>query len=284
MSRVEFFPPELAIFSTPPNVSSIDKVQWVEYRPISQLTQNAPIEFIIPAAGQQYIDLKKTLLNLKIRLVESSGKEIEDVKMVAPVNLIMHSLFSQVDVLLQQQLVSNSSTQMYAYKAYIEILLDNGMDPKNSQLQSEGYFVDDAGSMEDLDVIDGNNEGLQHRFSLCVKSRICDFEGLLKVDIAQQDRLILNGVEIQFKLWQNNDGFRLLSKEVDNDYKIEIVDASLKVCKVTPPPTLMIAHAQTLTKSDALYPYFRTQIKSFNITAGNYSFHLEDLYQGAIPN
>ena len=216
MSQVETFPSELALFSPPPIESAIEKKQWVEYRPLSQLAQSAPIEFLIPAAGAQYVDLRRSLLHIKFRIVKKSGDELELTDMVAPVNFIMHSLFSQIDVFLQQQLVSNSSNQLYAYKAYIETILDNGSAPQNTQLQAQGYFKDVAGSMDDVEIVSGNNVGLKHRFALCVSSKVCDVEGPLMVDIAQQDRLILNGVEIQLKLWQNKEAFGLMSKS-END-------------------------------------------------------------------
>ena len=108
--------------------------------------------------------------------------------------------------------------------------------------------------------------------------------GPLMVDICQQNRLILNGVEIQIKMWPSKDAFRLISTEADPSYKMEIVDACLKVCKVTPTPTLLLAHTAALKESSALYPYQKTQIKTFNIVSGQHSFRLDDLFQGDIPS
>ena len=123
--------------------------------------------------------------------------------------------------------------------------------------------------MDGVSITDVGNSGFKHRYALTVKSNIMDLEGPLMVDIAQQNRWILNGVEIQIKLWQSNDAFRLLTANDKANYKLEIIDTCLKVCKITPSPIIMLSHAQALSKTSAKYPYFRTQIKSFNINAGN---------------
>ena len=102
-------------------------------------------------------------------------------------------------------------------------------------------------------------------------------------DICQQNRLILNGVEIRIRLWPAKDQFRILSKVDDADFKMVLEEATLKVCKVTPTPSLLLAHAAALKESNALYPYQKTQIKTFNIAAGQYSFNTGDLFQGNVP-
>jgi len=53
---------ELDIFSLPPTQTSIEKSDWIEYKPIASLTDDAPIEFAIPGFGEEYLDLSHTLL------------------------------------------------------------------------------------------------------------------------------------------------------------------------------------------------------------------------------
>ena len=50
-----------------------------------------------------------------------------------PVNLWMHSLFSDVSVSLSENMVS-PPTSLYSYRAYIEILLSNSLAANESQL------------------------------------------------------------------------------------------------------------------------------------------------------
>ena len=284
------YPEEVSLFERPCSNVAYQKVQYVEYRPTSQPSAGGPIEFVIPAMATQYINLKKTYLHVKVKIVKGDGTLPARNALVAPANLVLHSMFSQVDVQLQQQLVSSSGSQVYGYKSYIETVLEYGKEAKENQLASQGYYKDEGRLMEEMNITAYAeagillNPGFGERYAWFMgDSRAMDFEGPLMADICQQNRLILNGVEIRIRLWPAKDQFRLLSKVNDADFKMVLEEATLKVCKVTPTPSLLLAHAAALKESNALYPYQKTQIKTFNIASGQYSFHTGDLFQGNIP-
>ena len=283
------FPDEVNLFEKPCNNIAYQKIQYVDYRPTSLLSNGGSLNFTIPPTGSQYINLKKTYLHLKVKLVNADGSAVQGFKQLAPINLTLHSMFNQVDVQLQQQLVSSTGGQTYGYKAYIETLLDYGHEAKNTQLQAQGFYKDRAVAMDAIaiDSDHGNiepDDGMSMRLFRFMRGRTAELIGPLMTDICQQDRLILNGVEIQIKLWPSKDAFRLMSTEENPAYKMEITEATLKVCKVTPTPTLLLAHSEGLKVSNALYPYQKTQIKTFNIPSGQYSFLLDDFYQGQVPS
>lgn len=59
-------PMELSIFASPPHQVAIDKVNYTEERPISNLLNDStPIEIVVSGAGNDYIDLRKSLSNCK---------------------------------------------------------------------------------------------------------------------------------------------------------------------------------------------------------------------------
>lgn len=64
-SSVEACPPELALIEEPPRDAAFQKVQFVEYRPTSQLN-SGPLQFIISPTANQYIDLKHSRLHVKV--------------------------------------------------------------------------------------------------------------------------------------------------------------------------------------------------------------------------
>ena len=74
---------------------------------------------------------------------------------MAPVNVFLHSLFSQVDMTLNGTVVT-AANNMYPYRSYIETLLSYGSDAKRSQLTSELFYKDDAGRFDTLEM-DGAN-------------------------------------------------------------------------------------------------------------------------------
>lgn len=275
-------PDELNLFLTPPTESVYDRVQWIEHRPVSQFNDGDPIEFIIPGSGTQYINLKQTLIHLKVKILKADGTSIGN-DLAGLINLPLHTLWTQVDVCLQQKLVSPSTTN-YCYKAFVETLLSYDKNAKDTQLQAAGFFKDYAPAMEATHPITGGNTGLSARYGLTKEGRTADFIGPLHADICQQQRLLLNGVEVQIKLWPVKPQFGLMSGSDNVDYKVVIVDAILKVCKVTVNPSVTLAHSRVLETTTAKYPFERTEIKTYTISAGNFSFKAENLFQGAIPS
>ena len=69
--------------------------------------------------------------------------------MVAPVNNLLHSLFSRVDVMLSEKTVS-SSDYHYAYRAYVETLLNFGTNTKQGELTMSFWHKDTSGHFNDL--------------------------------------------------------------------------------------------------------------------------------------
>ena len=89
--------------------TSISKGQWIEYHPISNITDSGPIEFYVSGTGDEYLDLARTQLFIKAKITKANGTAIDADAQVGPVNLFLHSLFSQVDVSLNERLISPST-------------------------------------------------------------------------------------------------------------------------------------------------------------------------------
>ena len=76
-----------------------------------------------------------------ITLKQQSTTAIDADTQVGPVNLFLHSLFSQVDVSLNKRLIS-PSTITYPYRVMIETLLNYGEEAKTSQLSMDMFYKD----------------------------------------------------------------------------------------------------------------------------------------------
>jgi len=110
-----------------------------------------PIEFSIENVTEKLIDIANSYVKLKIQIVKSDGTALADDNTVAPINYIFGSMFNQVDLSLGGTMVS-SSNNLYPHRAYLETLLNYGMDAKKSQLQMGFYIKDEAGSLDQVDV------------------------------------------------------------------------------------------------------------------------------------
>jgi len=152
---------ELDLFSLPPTQTSIESGKWVQYKPISSLTDDSPIEFVIPGNGEEYTDLSYSMLHIVAAIVKSDGTKLDEAasKTVGPINNWMHSLFSQVDLFLNNKLVT-AQNNTYAYRAYFENLLNYSDEAKNSHLTSVLWSSDSGSNMDDTEEA---NTGLKYR-------------------------------------------------------------------------------------------------------------------------
>ena len=140
------------LFTIPATQTSITKGQWIEYHPLSNITDSGPIEFKVSGSREEYLDLARTLLLLKANITKANGTALDRNKQMGPVNLFLHALFSEVDVSLNERLIS-PSTNTYPYRAMIETLLNYREDAKSSQLTMAMFYKDTPGKMDAMNPV-----------------------------------------------------------------------------------------------------------------------------------
>ncbi len=202
---------QVALFQRRATEMDVEGVEWVEYRPVSQMGVGSALEFHVPATSMQYLKLDQIRLQVKAKITKADGTTIVAANKVGLVNLSLQSLFSQVDVSLQQQPLYSVGIN-YAYKAIFDTLLNYGGESKRSQFSSQLYYHDTSGNMDDATIKEGTNAGFTKRCTFTEGGKTVDLEGPLYLDICQQDRMLLNGVSVNFKLWPTKDTFRLMCK------------------------------------------------------------------------
>lgn len=167
---------ELDLFTIPATQTSITKGQWIEYHPLSNITDSGPIEFNVSGTGEEYLDLARTQLFVKAKITKANGTALDPNTEVGPVNLFLHSLFSQVDVSLNERLIS-PSTNTYPYRAMIETLLNYGEEAKTSQLSMAMFYKDTPGKMDAVNPVAEDadaNTGLKARYEFTKQSNTVD--------------------------------------------------------------------------------------------------------------
>jgi hypothetical protein len=299
---------DLALFSVPPVNVAEDKVMWVEHLPSFGMNGKASVQFHIPGTGNQYTDLSKTDLYVKVMIVDKKGNLFrQDGENAAiPIDNVLHSLWSMVDIKLNGTLVSTSGTN-YMYKAFLENLLHYSYDARHYQMSMVG-FTGDGGDFDQTDI-DGLpiSYGLKSRAAWWKKintiydlqtegnpdndsdeewsdPNCVEFIGPLLADVCNQDRLILNGVDIDIKLWPNKDPFRLTTFPDGTEAYILLEEVKLNVCKVTVSSAAVLGIEDNLQHTPALYPLSRTDVRTFNIGKGSYGDVIEDMFQGEVPS
>lgn len=265
---------ELDIFATPPTQNSIESGTTFCYRPLSSLAGTSPIEFIVPSSGDEYVDLAHTTIHITAKIVVDEVLGAGVVASVGPVNNWLHSIFSQVDIFLNQKCITPPSNN-YNYRAYIENLLNYTDNAKKSHLTAGMWYKDDAGKMNAAD-----NGGFTKRKSWTDGGKIVELYGNLHCDIFNQDKFLLNGIEMCVKLIRAKNEFHLIG---EHKAHIEINDAELFVRKVKINPSILVAHARTLNLTAAKYPITRVEVKTITIGTDIQSKTIDNLFLGQMP-
>jgi hypothetical protein len=273
---------ELDLFWTPPVNSSVLNGIWSDYHPSTAISKTGPIEFKIDATPD-YLDLSKTVLYVQLS-VEKAGSIISNTDIVAPTNNLLHSLFSQVDVILNNDKIETSN-DTYPYKAYLTDLLNFGQDAKKSIMQSSLFVKDTPGFMDSLetDKTKGNEGFIERRNQLIKGKGTIDLCGKIHSDILNSNKYLLNGVEMKIKLTRSSNEFCLQMAE-DSIYTINIKEAILFIRKVSINSSIVAAQSLALEKSHAKYPIKRVEVSDINIPSGSVSATINSINQTIIPN
>ena len=278
---------EVDLFRVPPTQQSLERGRWIDYAPISsvQNPDNA-ITFLI-AGTDEYIDLSKTILTVTGNIMKKDGTSKLDgggQSNVAPVNNFLHSLFRQVDVYLNGKQVT-PAVGTYAYRSYIETLLNYDVSAKQSQFSSALYYKDTAGEMDSNGSLPSNetlnyrtaagsgsetdasvkyitpgkgNQGFAQRQKFITSGNQFVLSGPIFSDIFMTDRLLLNMMGLKVVLNRSTDSFSLL--EIGNSGnnviqpRVHLTDVVLKIRKVKVDQSVSDGVERMLKQTPALYP------------------------------
>ena len=133
--NTEIHTEEIALFSRPSVNVAEDRISWHEVRPsYMSNAEYSSINFSIMGNSSQYVKLSDSELYVKIRIEKEDGTPFatkDDNNQALPIaqresgtpeDFILHSMWSSVDIKLNNNLVSESGTN-YMYKALLEAML-----------------------------------------------------------------------------------------------------------------------------------------------------------------
>ena len=278
--------PELNLFTLPPTQTAVEGVYEVDTRPISQVTgnNNSPVEFTFGGEGPDYIDLARSKLKVKLKIVhnDATSTALAADEVGVPVNLALHSLWNQVDVSLGGRLMTQA-TGMYPYKSILQTLLNYGKEAKESQLLAQGFYQEVGKEMDTATT--AGNIAIAKKVLLFGASKTVDLEGPLLEDVFHMNRFLLNNVEVSLKLYPSRPEFYIMATGADDKkYKVVLEDVIFKVYMVRVSPGVILGHAKALETRNALYNYTRCETKSYSIPKGTHSFNLDNVFQLSRPS
>ena len=288
-------------FCIPPTQTAVEKTHNVDYQPLTAIRPNAPIEFYIPASTEEYLDLKNSRLHVTCRIIKKDGSLCEADSVVAPINDLFNSLWSNMELFLNDRLISHSNN-IHGYTSIISHLIHDSDESLISQRATRLIFKDTAGSLNSVSakssnqgnvingfniakdgtlVNDAGNQGLHQRYLHTRLSQEVMLSGGLRIDLFEQNRYLPNGISMKLRLNRQRDEFVLMS--ATDDFKVEIMEAFLSIRKVKVSPGIALGHADALMQSPAKFPITRKECKVLAIPSGFQSFMKDNIFLGQLP-
>ena len=293
---------KLGLFFLPPTDLGIESYHYLDFRPSAKANEGDCIEFNIDNQTASYIDLSKCRLHVKCQILLGNGDvlpgitnvadpdtgkptpSIPDKARVAICNLFYGAMFRQVEVMLQQKVISPHVGTNYAYKAYFDTMFYSSETAQLTEATNMLYEKEYYEFMGDVDPFSSGNTSVRKRYRYIEESNIFDMEGKIFSDVFQVDRLLLNNVSVRVRFSKNEPSFSLVSANTNPSYKINIVDAYMRVALAKPTAPVLISQSNVLKNTPALYPYTGSVIKSFSLAQRERQVSLSNIFNGDIPS
>jgi len=287
---LEAIPTEVNYWETIFTQSAIVREFEQDFAPIAAIQYGSPIEFQVKAADHLYRDPNNSKLEVTVKIVLENGNNIaNDANVVAPVNLLLHSLFSSIDLEIGGKQITDPHT-LYPYKAMMLTMINYPDDVLKTRLACEGWEKDTAGEMDVTNPADGQaNTGLIARripYQTSAKVRLI---GQLWLDLFRQDKLIPPNVDMKLRLIPSSTPFLLKNAAPANEnnqikYRVVIESAKLWIRTKEASTSLCIAHERMLQEMNYRLPYTKVLLKTHQIPIGTKNLELDNVWMGNLPN
>ena len=265
-----------------------------EIYPTTSLDENCK-EFEFQTDLNYYVDLRQSFLALKLKFIKGRGydtfeskgmkkehkddsvvftetgtaddEEEEEVARVTYVNNIMHSIFSNVEVYINNQQIYNSNG-LYAHKSYISNNFKAAISEKKGVLHCEGYDYE----QDPEDIANPLPDPFfTRRMKLLSRPDGFMLYGKLGIHFFSTSELLYTNMKIRLRLIRARPNFYMIS---DNpNVSLGIVDCSLYTRCIALKDDYHKKRMDMLAYAPVEYNYLETLAKAFIIPARQNQFN-----------
>ncbi|XP_032239217.2 uncharacterized protein F54H12.2-like [Nematostella vectensis] len=280
--------PEMDLFSLPPTDVSVANGRYIPYTPFDKGDKH--LEWVIPNI-ESYIDLQKTHIRLVVKITKGDGSALGVGDKVGFVNNALHSMIKQVTIHPNGKIVTLQSDS-YAYRAFIETLLNYPGEAQDSYLQCALWDKDTAGQHDTTAVASSGsgvatNKGLMRRAAYTAESKLVGLAGPLFCDIFHSNRYMVNNMELKIRMELHEPKFCLMSGSTAPAEKYKVESALLRLYHVTPSDSVRLSHTKIMHSPSSpkmsMYPLTSAVVKTRQILNGVRSFEATNLFNGLVP-
>ena len=272
-----------------------------EIYPTTSFDENS-IEFEFQTDRKVHVDLPQTYLALKIKLVKGRGfdsyrttkkkmehkedavstetgdddvefiQEDEGVPHITHVNNILHSVFSNAELYIDNQRIYNSNG-LYAHKSHISNNFKSTLSDYKGVLHCEGYDYEEAPE----NLLEG--PFLTRRMKLYSRPDCFRLYGKLGIDFLTTSELLYPNVKVRIRLIRARPNFYMISE--NPNVSLGIVDCSLYTRRVMLKADYHKKRMSQLAYAPVEYNYMETLGKTFIILARQNQYIQENIFNNA---
>ena len=276
---------EVMLFEPVMQQSYLQKLFYRKFhQKIATITPRSPIEFFVKNAAKLYLNLNNSRFMVRCQIVKKDGTNMPaaDACKSGVVNLLLHSFFKKVTVLFNNKKVSDPSN-MYAYRSYLETLLNCNGDIEKYRLTFKGWHNDKQDKMDEAEPKD--NTGLVERRKYCAESPDIVLIGRPHSDVFHIDKLIPAKIDVSVKLMPNDDKFCIMSCDGDNlKPTVVIDDMILIICTKQLSDAPELAHKTIVGTINMRLSYTRVLMKHVAIPADSSTVCLDNIFTSVLFN
>lgn len=295
----------LDLFRVPQTLTSVQKCTYIKKYPVSQdLNQTAPFEFEVKGSDVDFIDLARVRLYVRAKIVDKNNQDVSEImsERLSTVNTLFHSLFKRIELRMGREtdVQISHSLPTHGYRCYIEELLSRSPSQSEQLGRTDMFYIDDAGKADDVGAFEmitvqegeedareelrwrkSENSGFLARQAIVSDSKDFELFGCIKLDLFQQDRYLLNNVNLRLKLEKQDPSFFLLHSEANDAYHIAYQEVYLQVPYVTLSNDRFLEMNRQLLKTNAKYPIRRIEVQDAMVLPNFKTVRFDRLFSNA---
>ena len=260
------------------------------FTPSTPIDNVSEIRIQIPAMEKTFIALKDTRLVVKGKILHKN----ETGAWVAAAagtdysvcNMLSTSIWSKVNIKFNNVEVESCIDKAYPYRSYLESSLSFNDVQKSTYMKSAwGYIPDLAESAGASAKSSSSTTGYNSRMDLVKEGNSFTFHTPIFVDLFNQSRYLIPGVNIDISLTKSPDDFFIMSAAANaSKFKLELEKVEVMVRTVATAEKVNNSYNQHLLKGKSLlYPRTHSEVNFISIQKQQVC-DINTIYYGILPS
>ena len=263
------------------------------FTPSTPIDNVSEIRLQIPAMEKHFIALKDTRLVVKARILtkNQAGAWVaaEAGLDYSVCNMLSTAIWSKVNIKFNNVEVESCIDKSYPYRSYLESCLSFNDVQKSTYMKSAWGFIPDlpesCNASAKSSTASTKPNGYDSRMSMVKEGKSFTFHTPIFVDLFNQSRYLIPGVNIDISLTKSPEDFFVLSADTNaGKFKLDLQSVEVMVRTVETAEKVNLTYDQLLLKGKPLlYPRTHSALNFISIQKQQVC-DVNNIYNGILPS